>query len=401
MKKSVAIIGGGTAGLLAASFLDTDMYDVTIYEKKASVGRKFLVAGDGGFNLTHSEPIETFIDRYDPVDFLKPALTAFTNEDFINWLENLNIPTFIGSSKRVFPQKGIKPIQVLNHITTFLKERDVQFQTNKEFKGWTDDGEVILKDDEKIVADYYVFALGGASWKITGSDGAWLDLFKANGTSVVPFKASNCAFKINWPSEFKTYHEGKPLKNIALSMDGLRCKGEIVVTSFGIEGNAIYALSSKVQESLGAKNNAIVYLDNKPMLSVELVVEKLSRSNLNQSRTLREVLKLNSTQVALIKNELSKEDFLNNEKLAHTIKNLPVKILASGPIDEAISTIGGISRAVVSENYELKSMKNTFVIGEMLNWNAPTGGYLIQGCVSMGVYLARYLNSKTDNNLKY
>ncbi len=389
----MAIIGGGTAGLFAAAFLDADRYEVTIYEKKASVGRKFLVAGDGGFNLTHSEEIDDFIERYTPDTFLAEALRSFSNADFIEWLHVLGIPTFIGSSKRVFPEKGIKPIEVLNKITDHLKDKNVQFKFKQEFTGWTEEGNLIFNNKDVITADYYLFALGGASWKITGSDGSWIDLFKKRGFSTHPFVAANCAYAINWPTTFLEKHEGKPLKNIALTIDNQTCKGEIVLTSFGIEGNAIYALSPKVQASLDKRNFARVYLDNKPTVSQTALMKKLRNSKFNTSRTLKEIIKLSPAQMTLIKEGLTKEEFLNHEKLASSIKKFPLKITAAGPIDEAISTTGGIALTAVSDSFELKNQKNTYVIGEMLDWNAPTGGYLIQACVSMGVAVARTLNN--------
>ncbi|MEZ7887151.1 MAG: NAD(P)-dependent oxidoreductase [Flavobacteriales bacterium] len=394
MRRELAIIGGGTAGLFLAAFLNTDIYNVTIYEKKTSLGRKFLVAGDGGFNLTHSEELSSFKSRYTPSSFLDIALDHFSNTDLIEWLLGIGIPTFIGSSGKVFPEKGIKPIEVLKCIEAYLIEKNVKFEFNKTFSDWGEENLLEFNSNEFIKADYTVFALGGGSWKVTGSDGSWLDVFNKKGVSTLPFKSSNCAFRIKWPEKFIQNNEGKPLKNISISLQNKAQKGEAVITKFGIEGNAIYGLSPEIQEALVIENQVVVHADFKPTLSLSTLIEKLSLSRSKTTVTLKEKIKLSRTVIEIIKVTLTKEEFLDVEVLAKFIKKFPLTIIDLAPVDEAISTSGGINLNAVDSNFELKKVKNNFCIGEMLDWNAPTGGYLIQACASKGVYLAHQLNNK-------
>lgn len=395
MRKSVAIIGGGPAAILLSAFLDEKKYTITIYEKNKTLGRKFLVAGKGGFNLTHSEPINDFIERYTPPSFLKEALTAFSNQDLRDWLNSISIPTFIGSSKRIYPEKGIKPIEVLNTILNVLDKKGVIINYNHTWRGWSDSNELIFNTGTSVKADYTIFALGGGSWKVTGSDGSWLKPFEQKGIEVKPFQASNCGYKINWPTQFITKYEGNPLKNIAISCANQQQKGEVVVTKFGLEGNAIYALSPNIREVLNPKQKASITLDLKPALTIEKVLEKLKSSPLkNTTDTLKIHLKLSSVQIGLLKTIISKEDFLNSETLTHSIKNLKLEVVGTTPIDEAISTVGGISLNAVDENFELNNLPNAYCIGEMLDYDAPTGGYLLQSCFSMGVCLSKYFNKQ-------
>ncbi len=393
MKKSIAIIGGGAAALMLANFLDDQLFDISIYEKNKALGRKLLVAGKGGFNLTHSENLESFKNNYTPIGFLDSALNFFSNEDLRNWLQKIGIATFIGSSKRIFPIKGIKPIAVLNAMQKDLVQKNVKFYFEHSWKGWNPKNHLLFNDDIPINPDITVFALGGGSWKITGSDGTWLETFKAKGIQTKPFVASNCGFKIDWEKDFISQHEGSPLKNIALSAQGASQKGEVVITKFGMEGNAIYALSNVLQAQLSINGQAKLFLDLKPILSAEKIKNKLLQSQeKNISNALKRELKLNKAHIHLLKLSTSKAEFQDIPQLAKIIKAIPLKIIGSATIDEAISTMGGIDLNSINENFELKKMKKTFCIGEMLDWNAPTGGYLLQACFSMAVYLADYLN---------
>jgi uncharacterized flavoprotein (TIGR03862 family) len=396
MKKTVSIIGGGPAGLMLAGALNPALFEVTVYEKNKSFGRKFLVAGKGGFNLTHGEALEAFIDRYTPNDFLAPALRNFSNEDLRHWLETIGIPTFIGSSNRVYPVKSIKPIQVLNHFLDLLLSKGVQFQFEKEWKGWNDKRELIFQSGETVKSDLVIFALGGGSWKVTGSDGSWKTLFGEKGIQTLAFKPANCAYQLAWKKDFSEKNAGKPLKNIALTCGSKTQKGELVVTDFGLEGNAIYALSPAIQSELDSTGKAQLQLDLKPQQSLTEIREKLNKSNLKITEILAKELNLSRTQIDLIKSVISKEAFLNKERLAATLKALPLTVLAAATLDEAISTTGGIALSEVDEFYQLKQLPKHYCLGEMLDWNAPTGGYLLQACFSMGEFLAKYLNAQKN-----
>jgi uncharacterized flavoprotein (TIGR03862 family) len=392
MKKQIAIIGGGPSAFLLAAFLDPEKFTITIYEKNKTAGRKFLVAGKGGFNLTHSEPIEQLIKRYTANNFLTKSLHHFTNTDFRDWLERIGIPTYTGSSKRVYPKEGIKPIEVLSAILKHLKEKGVIIKYEHTFSDWDENNNPII-NNKTIQTDYTVFSLGGGSWKITGSDGTWLDTFSKKGIKTKVFQASNCGYQIDWKPNFIKKNEGTPLKNIAVSCNNSIQKGEAVITRFGLEGNAIYGLSPQIREQLHTNSSATIFIDLKPTLTLENVHSKMKESIYkNTTQILKKELKLSAAQIDLFKIYLSKASYLNKATLAENIKRFPLEIINTASIDEAISTVGGIDLNAISESFELKEISNQFCIGEMLDWDAPTGGYLLQACASTGVYLANHLN---------
>jgi len=395
MKKSVAIIGGGPAALLCASFLDTEKFDITLYEKNKTLARKFLVAGKGGFNLSHSDPIVQMIERYTPSYFLKDALLEFDNSDLRDWLEIIGVPTFIGSSKRIYPEQGIKPIDVLNSILKVLKKKNVKFQFEQTWAGWDENNQLVFNSDLKVQPDYTIFSMGGSSWKKTGSDGVWMDLFQAKGMDILPFQVSNCAFGVDWKEELVLKHEGSPLKNIAISCADKSQKGEVVLTRFGLEGNAIYALSPQIRQELKTNKKACIFIDLKPTVSLADLKSKFKKSIFKKtSEILKKDLNLSTVQIALLKSYVSKEAFLNSHLLMEQIKHLRIELTSTPPLDEGISTVGGLDLNAVDENFQLKSIPNNYCIGEMLDWDAPTGGYLLQACFSMGISVARFLNEQ-------
>lgn len=397
IKKTIAIIGSGPSSLLLAATLDQNLYEITIYERKSAPARKFLVAGDGGFNLTHSENPEQFISCYTPKTFLADSFRSFTNTDLRYWLKSIGIDTYVGTSKRVFPVKGIKPIDVLNAISGELKKKQVGLLTEYTWKGWNNTNELIFEHGEKdhyIKPDIVVFALGGASWSVTGSDGNWANLFEQKGITIVPFQPSNCTYKIEWDKKFTDQAEGSSLKNIVINCGDAEKKGELVITKFGLEGGAIYALSPQIRKQLNENKTAVVFIDLKPGFTTGEIKNKLRiKGNRSYTKQLKDELNLNNVQIALLKTILTKEEFVDPLILAYKIKHLPLKVTGMAPIDEAISTVGGISLEEVDEQFQLKKIPNHFCIGEMLDWDAPTGGYLLQACFSMGKYLGKYLNS--------
>ena len=395
--KNVTIIGGGAAALMLASQINTEKYKVTLFEKKKIVGGKFLVAGEGGLNLTFSAPIDKFINQYFPSDFMDAILHQFTNEDLIKWLNHLEIPTFIGSSNRVFPDLGQKPIEVLNKIKKHIATKGIEFKLNTNWVGWNEKGNLQFENPENIDTDIVVFALGGASWKVTGSDGKWSKPFEERGVKVVPFRAANCAFEVDWNTDFITTHEGKPLKNIALTFNNHFSKGELVISKFGLEGNAMYALSQKIQDKLLAEESVVIHLDLKPTMTVDQIKAKYKNAKRSKvTDVLKKVLKLDRTSIGLLKQFTNKETFSDLDLLAESIKSLPIILKSSEEIDKAISTLGGISLDEIDDNFQCKKIPNCYAIGEMLDWYAPTGGYLLQGSFSMGFVLAKHLNQLED-----
>ncbi|MBL7931206.1 MAG: TIGR03862 family flavoprotein [Bacteroidia bacterium] len=399
MKKTVSIIGGGPCALMLGAELDHQKYRVRIYEKNNTLGRKFLVAGDGGLNLTHSESPEIFLTRYTPSNFIARAFHHFSNLDFIKWLNNSGIETFVGSSKRVFPKKGIKPIQVLELLAHKVFKNETEVFYKHEWIGFSESKELLFNTAQKqitISSDIVIFCLGGASWPVTGSTGSWLQIFRNLGINVNDFQASNCSYKISWPEGLISSIEGKALKNIITSCNGVKHYGEVVLTRFGIEGSGIYPLGPQIRKQLQEQKEARVFIDLKPSVPIEKIEDKIrnkpTRSSL--SSWLAEELKLNKTMISLLKWLLSKDEFLDTEKLAETIKNLPILVSGFGPIEDAISTVGGINLDELNENFELLKRPGIYAIGEMLDYDAPTGGYLLQSCFSMGKYLADYLNKK-------
>ncbi|MHB8260307.1 MAG: BaiN/RdsA family NAD(P)/FAD-dependent oxidoreductase [Bacteroidia bacterium] len=395
IKKSVAIIGSGPTALMLAATLDKKLFEVTIYEKNAAPARKFLVASDGGFNLTHSEEVEQFISRYTPPSFLEKSIRSFTNTDLCHWLKQIGIDTYTGSSKRIFPMNGVKPIDVLNAILGELKSKNVQVKTKHQWKGWNTRNELIMLHDDTetfVKADIVVFALGGASWHKTGSDGSWINLFEEKGVEIVPFQASNCACQIKWDEKFLKQAEGKVLKNISIACEGIEKRGEVVITKFGIEGGAIYALSPQIRKQLNASASATIFIDLKPSFTKEAIKSKLiNKGDKTLTLVLKNDLNFSPAQLTLLKSSLTKDCFINTDTLAATIKSLPLTLTAMAPIEEAISTVGGIALQEVDDCFQLRKIPNHYAIGEMLDWDAPTGGYLLQACFSMGAYVGKIL----------
>lgn len=387
MKKSVAIIGGGPTALVAAYFL-SDQFAVTIYEKEKTIGRKFLVAGKGGFNLTNAKKGVDLIASYSPSKKIKTVLTTFSNKHLRMWLAQLYIPTYEGTSGRIFPEEGIKPISVLRRIEYNLLEKGVQIQTGYELIDFNNE-QLTFGNGKIIKTDYSILALGGASWKKTGSDGNWIHLFDQKGIKTSPFEAANCGVTINWNPAFLAAHEGKPLKNIAINYLGQQLKGEATITKYGLEGNIIYPLVSLIRNELNKSGCAQIEIDLKPHNTTEEL-----KSRLGNSGNYKDKLQLNSQKNALLKHFTSKAEYLDSSIGIQKIKALPIQIEGLRPIDEAISTVGGVDFESLNENYSLTAFPNVFCAGEMINWDAPTGGFLLQGCFSTGFWVAKNIALK-------
>lgn len=394
-KKNITIIGGGPASLMLACSLDANKFNISIYEKNTALGRKFLVAGKGGFNVTHSENIAQFTERYHPKKFIEPFLNHFSNTDFRDWLKSIGIETYVGTSKRVFPVIGIKPIEVLNAIESVLKKNKVSIFYSHEWKGWNNNDLLFSNNSEtKIIkSDIVIFALGGASWKVTGSAGDWTSYFEEKGIQINSFYPSNCAYKINWNQELLKFISGRALKNCEFSCGKTHKKGEAVLTDFGIEGSGIYGLSKEIRLQLIEKQKAELFIDFKPELSLHEIKTRIeNRGKLSIKDVLEKKINLSDTQIQLLKHYTTKEEYNQPEILSRLIKTFPLTIIDFAPIDDAISTVGGIALKEVNDELELKKLPNYYCIGEMLDWDAPTGGYLLQACFSMGKCLADKLN---------
>ncbi|MNK00474.1 ribulose-1,5-biphosphate synthetase [compost metagenome] len=383
--KRVIIVGGGPAGLMAATQLLKSDCEILLLDRKASVGRKFLVAGDGGFNLTHSENKLELIEKYDS-EWIKQAIRQFSNKDFIKFLRRMGIDTRVGSSGKIFPSEEVKPIQVLNAWKELLSPR-VEFVLNSTFLNF-DQNQVEVEREgkkEKLDFDYLVLALGGKSWPVTGSDGSWVSIFEEKGIALTPFQASNSGLVLyeNWLGDL----EGKVLKNIRTSCGNQSCSGDLTITSYGLEGKPAYAVNGALRKM----EKPVFKIDFKPQMTKEKVLEILKKAK-NPSQGLKE-LKLGEVAVFWIKTFVSKQRFLDPKELAKTIKEFPVGIKDFRPIEEVISTAGGVADTEITESGELKHYSNVFVAGEMIDWDAPTGGYLIQGCVSSGYISGRAIRN--------
>jgi len=393
--KTIAIIGGGPASLMLAAQLDTEKFNVSLFEKNKAVGRKFLVAGEGGLNLTYNSSLEELISCYFPSEFLAPIISQFTNAQLIDWFNNIEISTFVGSSNRVFPDLKLKPIEVLNKIVECVMANQVTLQLATKWLGWDEHGYLSFEGFEDSEFDVIVFGLGGASWKVTGSDGKWSKAFEKRGVKVEQFRAANCAFGIDWHKNFITTHRGKPLKNIAMTYDNQLSKGELVITEFGLEGNALYALSQKIQDALLTEKTVTVHLDLKPTMTVDQISTKYKSSQLTKvSDILKEDLNLDRPSIAILKQFTDKETFLNTDLLVEAIKSVPIVLQKADEMDNAISSLGGVALSELDEHFQLKKIPKAYAIGEMLDWYAPTGGYLLQACFSMGAMLAEHLNGQ-------
>jgi uncharacterized flavoprotein (TIGR03862 family) len=384
--RRVAIIGGGPAGLMAAEIIAGTGAAVTVFERMPSIGRKLLMAGRGGLNLTHSEPIERFTARYGKAaDWMAPSLTAFPPEALIAWCEGLGQPTFVGTSGRIFP-KTMKASPLLRAWMARLNELGVRIVTRAQWTGWNSDGALTFADGTVHAADATVLALGGASWPRLGSDGHWTD--RLADIEIAPLQPANCGFAVEWSDVFRDRHAGTPLKRIALTFAGQTVRGEAVITAEGIEGGAVYALSAPIRDAIAQHGQARPYIDLRPDMTVEALAKKLEapRGSASLSNYLRKQVNLPPVAIGLVQEALHAGD---TPALAELIKAVRVRLTAPFGLARAISTAGGIALHEVDGRLMLRRRPGVFVAGEMLDWEAHTGGYLLQGCMATGVAAGR------------
>ncbi|WP_088342821.1 MULTISPECIES: TIGR03862 family flavoprotein [Rhodomicrobium] len=393
-----AIIGAGPAGLMAAEVLAAAGIGVTVYERMPSAGRKFLLAGRGGLNVTHSEPLAAFLGRYREAEAaLRPAIEAFSPEDLRGWCEGLGQTTFVGSSGRVFPV-SLKTSPLLRAWLGRLGGLGVQFKLRHRWLGWDADGALQFAAPDGTVAvkpDLTVLALGGASWPQLGSDGSWTAALAAAGVEIAPLRPSNSGFLANWSPHFRERFAGQPLKGIALTIGRTRVRSEAMITQTGLEGSGIYALSPELREAIAATGEARLYIDLLPLIPLHELQPRLAKSREKQSLSgvLRKATKLPPAAVGLMHEVAISQGTplsgLSRDKLAEFIKGVPVRLVGVAPIERAISTAGGVALEAVDAGFMLKAKPGTFVAGEMLDWEAPTGGYLLQASFATGAAAAR------------
>ena len=396
---TIAIIGAGPAGLMAAEIITSAGFAVSIYDAMPSVGRKFLLAGVGGMNITHSEPHAKLISRYfDASPDLKMFLDQFTANNLRDWIHQLGVETFVGTSGRVFP-KEMKAAPLLRAWLHRLRSMGVNIFTRHQWQGWTESGEFVFvrnnadKTSEQILvkADACVLALGGASWPQLGSTGKWVDYLVQKNIGIRNLSPANCGFNCDWSEKFAAEFSGQPLSTVSLGCYDLKgqfhsLRSEAIISNFGIEGTGVYALSSYLREKIGAEGSAELMIDLLPDLSLEKIISLLSKERQKNSMTnfLRKQLNLSPIKLALLRELTEKEILSDTGKLAQAIKQLRLVCRSTRPIDEAISTAGGVTFAEVDSNLMLKKLPGVFCAGEMLDWEAPTGGYLLTACFATG-----------------
>lgn len=388
-KRRVAVVGGGPAGLMAAEVLSSDNgLQVDVYDAMPSVGRKFLMAGKGGMNITHAEPLTDFIGRYGSrAEQVASWLETFSPTTLREWIHGLGIATFVGTSGRVFPTE-MKAAPLLRVWLQRLRNQRVHFHVRHRWQGWrekslcfaTPEGEVTVE------ADAVILALGGGSWAKLGSDGRWLPLLRERGIEVAPLKPANCGFDVAWSSHFSTRFAGEPIKPVVASCEGQSRQGEFNITATGIEGGLIYALSTCLRNALEHDGRAAVHLDLAPGRTVDRLFADLSkpRGRDSLSNHLRRRAGIEGVKAALLRECCSPETLAAPLSLASAIKDLVVPVTAARPIDEAISTAGGVTLESLDEGLMLQKLPGVFCAGEMLDWEAPTGGYLLTACLASG-----------------
>jgi uncharacterized flavoprotein (TIGR03862 family) len=394
------VVGGGPAGLMAAEALASSGVQVDLCDAMASVGRKFLLAGKGGLNLTHSEPFEPFAGRYGARhEQIEPMLRVFGPDTLRAWARQLGVETFVGSSGRVFPT-DMKAAPLLRQWLHRLREQGVRFHMRHRWLGWDADAALRFATpagERRMHADAVVLALGGASWSRLGSDGAWVPLLEARGVAVAPLRPSNCGFDVaapgGWSAHFRGRFAGQPMKNVALTLpDGsFHQQGEFVITETGVEGSLVYAASGPIRDRIADDGHAVVHIDLLPQRTAEFVAAEVARPRGSRSLSthLKSRLGIDGVKAALLHELLPRDAFADAARVAAAIKSLPLALGRARPIDEAISTAGGVRFEAMNGSLMLDALPGVFCAGEMLDWEAPTGGYLLTACFASGLIAGR------------
>jgi uncharacterized flavoprotein (TIGR03862 family) len=391
---AIAVIGGGPAGLMAAEAAAEAGAKVDVYDAMPSVGRKFLLAGKGGLNITHGEPLDQFLGRYGARrSELEPLLLAFGPDALRTWAQGLGVDTFAGSSGRVFPA-DMKAAPLLRAWLNRLRAAGVRFHVRHRWNGWDGTGALRFatpRGERSARADATVLALGGASWPQLGSDGAWTGLLEPRGVAVAPLRPSNCGFDIGWTPYFRGRFAGEPVKTVVASFTDpegrkYRQPGEFIVTESGVEGGLVYALSAPLRESIAATGAAVLQLDLVPDRGADRLVKELSHPQGRRSMAshMQSRSGLKGVKVGLLREIVPPLDFADPGRLVAAIKALPLKLVAARPLAEAISTAGGVAFEALDEGLMARALPGVFCAGEMLDWEAPTGGYLLTACVATG-----------------
>ena len=385
---AVAVIGGGPAGLAAAEIL-AGHADVHVFDAMPSLGRKFLLAGRSGLNITHAEDLDVFLSRFGAArNWLEPALRAFPPEEIRRWTTGLGIETFVGSSGRVFPTK-MKASPLLRAWLARLREAGVSFHLRHHWQGWSTTGALVFDTPtgrHEFQAAATVLALGGASWPRLGSTGAWRGLLAERGIGVSALRPANCGFDVNWSRHFRERFAGTPVKSVTLSFGGQSLRGDLVVTRHGIEGSSVYALATALRSGIETRGSATLSIDLAPDRSRERLTDALARPRGKSSLTnhLRKVTGLSPVKIALLREMLDSAELADPAILGARIKSLPITLERTRPIAEAISSAGGIALDELDERFMLRKLPGVFAAGEMLDWEAPTGGYLLTACLATG-----------------
>ncbi|PKN84551.1 MAG: aminoacetone oxidase family FAD-binding enzyme [Chloroflexi bacterium HGW-Chloroflexi-8] len=390
----IAIIGAGPAGLMAADFLSQKGYPITLFDSMPTAGKKFLIASKGGLNLTHSMPFHQFLSKYrEREENLTPFLTRFGPEELRNWISELGFSTFEGSSGRVFPEI-MNSGEILHSLIQRLQSRSVQILFRHKWTGWDENHNQCFETDSGLLTikfDAVIFAFGGASWPQLGSDAAWIPFFQRNGIKISPIKPSNCGFETNWSDHFKDQFAGVPIKPVILTFNShqgevFRQQGEFIATRYGIEGSLIYSISALIREEIEKEGSASIYLDLAPNWNEAQLFEKLSqnRGDRSISTHLKKTIGFSGIRTNLLYELLEKSVIHNPQLLAKSIKSLPIRLTSARPVAEAISTAGGVDFSELDSNLMLKKFPGFFCAGEMLDWEAPTGGFLLTACFSTG-----------------